>query len=271
MNILKTIFFFLLEYLKVNAYFRKINKGRIKVLMYHSISDAGLYFDNSVSEADFISQMNYLYKHYSVLKISQEGQISGYDSTKVNILITFDDGFKDNFTIAAKVLARYQFSGIFFVIGECLQRGSPPAFVNSKMYKSRESQAYKTFTTNDALEMINMGMTIGSHGQTHIDYAKHSFEAARSDALISKSCIETQLGVPVELFAFPWGRFRAKHLEPCKKYYKRIFTTQHGFNKVDDTVLFRNEVANTLHLFCAASGALDFFIDLIRPRAKKLN
>ncbi len=269
-SIFKKIFFFLLEHLKVNALFRKINKGRIKVLMYHSISDTGLHFDNAVSEYDFIKQINYLYKHYSVLKISQQGHISGYDLNKVNILITFDDGFKDNYTIAAKILARYQISGIFFVIGECFQNGSTPSFIKSKISQSEENKAYKTLTANDAIEMINMGMTIGSHGQTHIDYSRHSLKDACYDALIAKSCIETQLGVPVELFAFPWGNFHAEHLAPCKNYYKRIFTTHHGFNKIDDKVFYRNEIANTFHLFCAASGALDFFIAVIRPKAKKL-
>ena len=235
--------------------------------MYHSISRTGLYFNNSVSEADFISQVNYLSKYYSVLKVSQQGEFSGYDPKRVNVLLTFDDGFRDNYTVAAQLLVRAGLSGVFFVLSECLHNGDIPSFIKSRFGHLALNQAYNTFTTIEAREMIQIGMTIGSHGQSHIDYSKHPFKDCSQDALEAKRDIEDEICMPVALFAFPWGKFQESQLDEFKGLYRRIFTTQHGFNCLDDFVFYRNEIANTPHLWCAASGALDFFIGLIRCNA----
>lgn len=263
-SIFKSALFFTLEYVGINALFRYCNRGRIKVLMFHSISPPGLHFNNSVAESSFVRQLKYLSKHYSILKLSQEGQFSGYDPKKVNVLLTFDDGFRDNHTTAASILSRFGLSAVFFVIAECLQNGSPPSFIKSRLGQLSADKAYRTFTTSEAQEMLRMGMTIGSHGQRHPDYTKVPFEDGVKDAFDSKVYIEKEVGMPVELFAFPWGKYQERHLDELKSVYQRIFTTHHGFNSRDDFVFHRNEIANTPHLWCATSGVLDFLIGLTR-------
>ncbi|OHB46090.1 MAG: hypothetical protein A2178_00595 [Planctomycetes bacterium GWC2_49_10] len=261
-GILKCALFIALEYIGINAFFRFCNRGKIKVLMYHSISPPGPFFNNAVPESSFIRQLNYLSKHYAILKLSQDGQFSGYAPKKVNVLLTFDDGFRDNYTTASLILSRLGLSGVFFVIAECLQNGSPPLFIKSRLGQLPETNAYRTLTSSEAQEMIRMGMTIGSHGQHHSDYTKVTFEDGMKDALDSKSHIEKEVGMPVELFAFPWGKYQERHLVELMSAYRRIFTTHHGFNSRDDFVFHRNEIANTPHLWCATSGALDFLIGL---------
>jgi peptidoglycan/xylan/chitin deacetylase (PgdA/CDA1 family) len=263
-NVLKNAFFVVLECCGVNALFRHLNRGRIKVLMFHSISKSGLYFNNSVSESGFVHQLKYLSKYYSILKLSQEGNVSGYDPQKVNVLLTFDDGFIDNYTTAAPILAQSGLSGVYFVLGECLLNGSTPQFIKSRFGQLSTNEAYSTFMTKEARKMIEMGMTIGSHGQQHLDYSKIPFDDGLKDASDAKTNIENEIGMPVALFAFPWGKFQERHLDELKTVYQRIFTTQHGFNNPDDFVFYRNEIANTPHLWCATSGALDFFIRVFR-------
>lgn len=262
-SILKFTLFSILEYSGINALFRYLNRGRIKVLMYHSISPNGPYFNNSVSEAGFICQLNYLLKHYSILSVTQDGHFSKVDPNKVNVLITFDDGFKDNYAIAAPILSRFGLSAVFFVIGECLERGTAPSFVINRLGKSPVPDIYKTVKVSEALEMHRMGMIIGSHGQVHADYSKASFEDGMKDALESKTFIEKEIEMPVVMFAFPWGKYQELHLVKLASVYRRIFITQHGFNAQDDFVFYRNEISNTPHLWCAASGALDFFRGLV--------
>ena len=263
--IFKGIFFFCLEWLGVNAYFRYKNRGKIKTLMFHSISPRGPFFDNSVSPESFTRQLLHLSKKYSILKLSQDGQLSGYCADKVNVLLTFDDGFVDNYLVAAPILNRFKITAAFFVIAECLVEGSPPSFIKLRQIEQANPDSYKTLTILQAQGLLAMGMSIGSHGGRHPDYSKLTPEMGIQDAIDSKSFIEAALGVPVESFAFPWGRFQDKQTEIIETAFRRIFTTEHGFNtSIDDKVFSRNEVANYLHLCCAASGALDFFSTLLR-------
>lgn len=266
-NMFKLTLFFILEYSGSNALFRYLNRGKIKVLMYHSISPVGSYFNNSVSESEFICQINYLLKHYSILSVTQDGQFLNVVPNKVNVLLTFDDGFKDNYTIAAPILSRFGLSAVFFVIGECLESGAAPSFVKNRLGKSPIPDVYRTVNVSEAIEMHHMGMIIGSHGQVHVDYSKVSFEDGMKDALESKVLIEKEIEKPVALFAFPWGKYQELHLVKLAGVYRRIFITQHGFNAQDDFMFHRNEISNTPHLWCAASGALDFFRELIGLRS----
>jgi peptidoglycan/xylan/chitin deacetylase (PgdA/CDA1 family) len=102
-------------------------------------------------------------------------------------------------------------------------------------------------------------MTIGSHGCTHPDYKIISYNAGLSDAFNSKILIENMLDLPISAFAFPWGHYQNNQPEELKKLYKFIFTTEHGFNSINDSVFCRNEVANAYHLRSSASGSLDYF------------
>ena len=265
-TILKNALFVAMEWLGANAYFRHRNKGRVKVLLFHSISPPGLFFGNAVSADSFAQQLEYLSKRYSILRLTQEGQLSGYEPTKVNILLTFDDGFIDNYAVAAPILARFNMSATFFVIAECLPEGRPPSFIMKRLGGEPNLDVYRTFTTTQAQELLTMGMTIGSHSVSHIDYTTISAEAGTKDALESRVLIEAAMGVPISSFAFPWGRLQEQQAETLKRSYRRIFITEHGFNSINDFIFNRNEVANLSQLRCAASGALDYFSALVGNR-----
>ncbi|WP_394752357.1 polysaccharide deacetylase family protein [Crenothrix sp.] len=260
----KKCFFISLEFLGINACFRYLNRGKLKTLMYHSISPSGQFFKNSVSAESFAKQINYLSKRYSILKMTQTGQIVGYDSKRVNVLLTFDDGFVDNYTVAVPILARFNMSAIFFVITECLREGQPPSFIKERFGEHSNLPLYKTINTAQARELLNRGMNIGSHSCSHFDYTKATSESGLADALESKVVLEKELGVAIESFAFPLGRYQPNQIELLKKNYRRIFTTEHGFNSLDDCVFYRNEVSSYFHLCCTASGALDSFSTLLK-------
>lgn len=257
----KNILFILLDRLGINAFFRWRNSGRIKVLMFHSISPPGLLFDNAVSAEDLTESILYLSKKYSILSLSQDGQIIGYCHNKVNVLLTFDDGFVDNCKVAAPILKSLGITAVFFVIADCLKDGNIPAHITVKSERSiaGDVDMYRTMTISQVRELIALGMTIGSHGCNHPDYTSIDHKAGLQDAIIAKKRIQAMLDITVNAFAFPWGKYQENQTDELYASYQRVFTTDHGFNSIEDSVFFRNEVANYLHLRCAASGSLDFF------------
>lgn len=259
-DFLKKFFLLYLELSGVNAFFRWKNAGKVKVLMFHSISPPGVYFDNAISVEDFSASLNYLSKNYSILKLTQRGDFVGYCPDKINVLLTFDDGFVDNFNVAAPIMKRLGISGVFFLIADCLKDGHVPRHINIKSDRKHvfDTSAYQTMTISQVRALLDSGMTIGSHGCAHPDYTAIDYHEGINDALVAKAQIQAVCDVSISAYAFPWGRFQDNQQNELGVHYQRIFTTNHGFNKLDDIVFCRNEVANFQHLRCAVSGSLDF-------------
>jgi peptidoglycan/xylan/chitin deacetylase (PgdA/CDA1 family) len=260
---LKACFFWALEFGQINRLFRSLNRGKIKSLMYHSITPCGEFFANGVGQVDFARQLSHLRKHYHVVPAHSLDDPAAYRSDQINVIITFDDGFKDNRVVATEILRSNGFTAIFFVIADCLERGDVPAFLSLKVDGAMSAPAYRTVDENDVREMIGGGMVIGSHSMKHDDYTALAYQQGLEDAAEAQRHLETRIGVEVANFAFPWGRFRIGQEADLLHTYRRVFLTNHGFNSPGDRVMFRNEVSNTLHLKAAASGSLDFFRGLL--------
>jgi peptidoglycan/xylan/chitin deacetylase (PgdA/CDA1 family) len=253
-NALKTALFLSVEALGINHVCRFLNRGRIKVLMLHSVCDNGP-FDNALRVADFRMLLDYLQAHYNIVSMTADGEWLGLRNDMVNVLLTFDDGFIDNYENAAPILRERGLSAAFFLISECVKRGSAPTF--TAKYGAGHEAELRTIDRDRARELVATGMIIGSHSTSHRDFSKLGDADVEADAAASKRDLVAVTARSVELFAFPWGYHRPAQLGVLLRFYRRIFTTEHGFNRPEDTVLRRNEVADLAQGYAATSGALD--------------
>jgi peptidoglycan/xylan/chitin deacetylase (PgdA/CDA1 family) len=254
----KALFFLLLDLLGLNALFRRLNRGKIKVLLYHNITPGGSGFDFAISPEEFDSHLRYLKSRYHMLGIDQSGAWRSCRSDRVNILITFDDGFLNNLEFAAPILARHGISAAFFLIADCIETGAPPHFTEKYGKGGGDRAAYRTVDTQGAMALIRYGMTIGSHSLAHRDFSGLDDREAEADAKAARQKLERLLGCEVALFAFPWGKHRRDQARRMSFIYERVFLTEHGFAGEFESILPRNEVSGSAHLRAAASGALDF-------------
>lgn len=266
---LKSAFFMALEVGQINRLFRHLNRGRIKVLLYHSITPQGQHFDNGLGSDEFVIHIQYLKKYFNVISADQLDSATSIAVDRVNILITFDDGFIDNRTVAASLLHRAKLPAIFFVIAACVPEGLPPNFIGYGTTRNIDEPAFRTMTVADLRAILQQGMTFGSHGMTHPDYSKIPFGAGIIDGQRSKAMLEALLPESnITCFAFPWGRFQDGQEIELLKSYHRVFLTSHGFNHASDRVMHRNEVSDVRQLGAAASGALDFFRAMFNSAGK---
>jgi len=105
------------------------------------------------------------------------------------IIISFDDGWSDQFQYAFPILEKYHYTATFFV------------FTNPI--------GTKGFITWDELRtMLNAGMHIGSHSRSH-PYLTHIDSPAVlwNEIDGSKRVLEKQLGVTINEFAYPFGMY----------------------------------------------------------------
>ena len=176
-----------------------INAGRIllvdrlPVLMYHSIVDpptggrdqAGTAF-YQVNPAQFSVHLE-LIASMGFQPITFKTLASGNMLPERPIIITFDDGFDDNFHRALPLLNEFGFKGVFFVVSGNVDS---PGWLKAGQVR----------------ELACSGMEIGSHGVTHRYLSSLPHSALLDELLISKEHLESITGQPVLSLALPGGR-----------------------------------------------------------------
>ena len=98
-----------------------VRRRSLLVVNYHRIGDIeGNLFDDGVFSArpeDFETQVDYLRQHFRLLNLAELLDFSqnGFQFPECCALITFDDGYRDNYDFAFPILRKYNTSAIFFV------------------------------------------------------------------------------------------------------------------------------------------------------------
>ncbi|MGF7216165.1 peptidoglycan/xylan/chitin deacetylase (PgdA/CDA1 family) [Spirosoma lacussanchae] len=87
------------------------------VLMYHRIAEVDIDpWDLCVSPTHFEQHLQTLQKNYPILSVNElADQLQTGQLTKQAIVLTFDDGYADNFTIARPMLEKYGIPASFFL------------------------------------------------------------------------------------------------------------------------------------------------------------
>ena len=103
------------------------------------------------------------------------------------IAITFDDGFRDNLTVALPLLEKYEMPMTLFVAA---------GFIGKEDYLSAKD--IQTLASHPLI-------TIGSHGFGHLHLTQLSEENVRFELLESKKLLEEITNKKIDLLAYPYG------------------------------------------------------------------
>ena len=106
-----------------------------------------------------------------------------------SIVLTFDDGYEDFYTVAVPILQKYNMKGTDFVIYDFLDR---------KGFLTK--QQVKELAQNPLVE-------IGAHTLDHVYLKVVPDSVARKQIVESKTDLEVLTGKPVETFAYPYGAY----------------------------------------------------------------
>ncbi len=164
-------------------------EGGIPVLMYHSI---GTKYDRSicVSEKLFQEQMEWLYNHnFHTVNLDEfYSALSGKSAFPDNpILVTFDDGFSDNYQVAWPILKQYGFNATFFIV-------------------TSQINPYN-IDWDQLRELVRQGNSIGSHSVNHFDLTTLNTKQQEKELRESKEMLEENLGTSIKAFCFPYGGY----------------------------------------------------------------
>jgi peptidoglycan/xylan/chitin deacetylase (PgdA/CDA1 family) len=179
----------------------------VTVLMYHKVSETEAN-ELSVTTRQLDRQLAYIRdKGYPVISFEDlfAVQKGGNSLPRKSMIITFDDGFKNNLDLACPLLERYGFPAIFFVTTGYL--GQTNVWDNGFDPLMDES---------DLKKLINMqGMDIGLHSHGHINYERSDLTTVEKDL---EACISTleRIGTAYQpVLAYPYGKYPRK--DPVKR------------------------------------------------------
>jgi glycosyltransferase involved in cell wall biosynthesis/peptidoglycan/xylan/chitin deacetylase (PgdA/CDA1 family) len=250
-----------LHLMGVNRALAHWNRGKIRALIYHNVLPDTTAFPYALTPGEFEQQIVLIKKKYNPVYLDESGAILGLVPGRINVLITFDDGFINNYKHVFPILVKHGLKATFFLIVDCVETGATP--VIAERYSRTIAEAgteYRTVSPPQIQEMMAAGMTFGSHTFSHTDLAQTEWAEGISIARGSAERLGALLGRDVKLFAFPWGRYQPGQPEALAGSFCRIFTTDRGFNRLRDVVMRRDEVVNNLHLQFVVCGSRDLFL-----------
>ena len=182
-------------------------KPEIPVLCYHRISD-GKKGEYAVSPAAFTSHIKMLADSgYHSISPAQLYDYLVYNTSlpEKSVMITFDDSRVEHSLIAAPLLEKYGFRGVFFIM---------TITYNKKNY----------MTTGQIAQLARAGHTVGLHSWDHTMVTKYAEEADwQKQAAEPKIKLEKIVGTPVDCWAYPNGVYDHKSTEELRKYFKLAF------------------------------------------------
>ncbi len=170
----------------------------VPILMYHHIADSPpdadpIRRDLSVSPQTFEAQLRYLvgagYQPITLRDLIYHLAL-GASLPEKPVILTFDDGYEDNYTNAYPLLKKYGFVGTFFIVTEPVDR---------------KRAGYMSWAQIEI--MSTSGMEIGAHSYTHPDLRGKSVDYIIWQAVGSKEAIEARIQQHVRFFSYPSGRY----------------------------------------------------------------
>jgi peptidoglycan/xylan/chitin deacetylase (PgdA/CDA1 family) len=205
----------------------------LRVLMYHKVNDVA---NNRMSMpvSLFDEQMAQLRElGYAVVGLDAvlAYYVEGVPLPPGAVLITFDDGYRDNLENAAPILHAHGYAAVQFV---------PIAFVGDRQPLPHEEHLAQSGVLNPTVdwdelgELERLGVRIESHGISHKPLADLELDEAAREIAISKLRLEERLRRPVRAFSYVKGseaHYKQVHLSLVRQAgYDVAFTAVSGAN-----------------------------------------
>lgn len=180
------------------------NKKGILSLVYHKIGypPKGTKLKNLwVSPEKFEKQISWLIKNnYKLIGFSE--LLDCYKNSKSldnMVLITFDDGYENNYKYAYPILKKYNAKGNIFIVYNTIG--------NVNIWHNPEKEVWQNMATKDMLlEMDKSGVIeFGSHTMNHPRLSKIHYDNAKWEIEESKKQLENLFQKEIFSFAYPYG------------------------------------------------------------------
>lgn len=182
---------------------RRVAAGRgwATILVFHTLSDAYPHDGITMSPGLFGDIVRELRDDYEVISLTTlVGRLAaGAGFSGREVVITFDDGYLDNYEHAAPILSELGLPACFYLTAGFIG--------NDRQFPWDAAKGRRTvmMSWEQAREMHRMGFEIGCHTWNHPDLGTEPIASAPRELGDARSRIEDAIGAPVTHFAYPFG------------------------------------------------------------------
>ncbi len=192
-------------------------KYTVPILMYHRIDQGGAHSSLSVSPKNFRRQMQFLSRHnYNLITLAEftEAKLKKEELPRNSVVLTFDDGYADNFDYAYPVLKEQHLPATIFVIVDAI---GEEGYLNYAQVR----------------EMASSGLiTFGSHTLSGAYLPGKTELQLKREIGGSKRILQGRLNREIDFLCYPIGGFTAPIQEIARKYgYQAACSTNRGLLK----------------------------------------
>ncbi|MDR0787118.1 MAG: polysaccharide deacetylase family protein [Gemmatimonadota bacterium] len=179
--------------------YRIFTRKKAFIVLFHRVDDR--YAGNPIScgTREFERYCAFFARYFDVISASRMVDLleQGEDISG-KLVITFDDGYKDNLA-AAETMRRHGLTGCFFITTDYIgtDRDGP--------WDTEEGVHSRWMDWDDVRSLVAMGYEVGSHTVTHPDLGITHGEGASREIRESKAVLEQESGHPVTHFGYPFG------------------------------------------------------------------
>ena len=209
--------------------------------MYHSVAreDAAPHIEpgNRVDSRTFERQMAFLAAERRVAALSElvAANAAGRTPAAGTVCITFDDGYRDNLTVAAPILERYRLPATLFLATGLVERGENQwsdtlhslsrKDLHAQLLEASHAERMRVLDEFQAAVKAPRLMLdwdgvreltrryprfeIGGHTRDHLDLTRHRGEA-RAQIEGCAADLQRELGAEARHFSYPYGRWDAE-------------------------------------------------------------
>jgi peptidoglycan/xylan/chitin deacetylase (PgdA/CDA1 family) len=227
---LNVLIFYYLGYSRIrNIIFRLQRKPVTRFVTFHDVRLEDF--------SSFKANMHFLKRRTNVVSLGDffSGNLS---LIKMNVVITFDDGYKSWVSLALPVLKELGLPATFFVTSGFvgLSKEDETEFMRSKLFLAIDPKRMTSgLTLEDVRRIVKDGFTVGGHTLNHCNLGKlQDIAQVRYEIAEDKIRLEKVTGVKVEYFAYPSGAYYNPDINLIdllkESGYKGAVTTVPGFN-----------------------------------------
>lgn len=208
--------FFILMLLIILLYLKF--KNYIPILMYHRIADVP-GDRNALPLNKFCEQMDYLNNNRFTtitMEMLYDFYANGKKLPKKSVLLTFDDGYMDNFTAALPILKERNMTAAVFPISNWIGK--------ENKWEDFNKEQTVTMDWNQLKAWQDAGMEIASHTSNHPFLGHTPIEQTKLELTESKEQLEKNLQCKIDFLCYPYGSFNVHTCDVAKAAgYKGAF------------------------------------------------
>lgn len=242
------------------------------MLMYHAVTpeDSRPRWPWAVSMRQFQAQLDFLAAaRYTTLTQRELAATPAAALPARVVVITFDDGYRNNLLAADELSRRGMRASWFIVTGNI---GAAPG------WPSEHRPAGRMLDAAELRRLQADGMEIGSHTVSHPRLPTTADAQLRRELADSRAALQDLLGAPVDSFAYPYGAWDARCAAAVAAAgYSSACTTRTGWALRDNDpyrlrrlTVFNTDTTSTLARKLAVAGHNVAWRDLARQALSKL-